>query len=301
MYDIRNTENILKYKNNEIKDINKNITNTINNFKNEKNKIINIYTNELKNLKEFLYDDLKFFKYFLENEHNIYVKYLKHKLKNKEIELPTFLYLISVNKYYQKNRIKYKQENIKQQIKRKKEELNNKIKELNNKLNWELYYLRNEKSYIKFDKVWNEKKLKKLFDKLNNLNTTKKNYLQYFNTKISILYKFLKEKQQQYNKLVLQKKLQQQKIQQQKQQYSNIIIEYKEIKNYLYNNKIIKIIEKYNITEEELKQQYKEFLKDKKVFSKIVFTNYLESYGKRKLRKLQQNININNNNYIILN
>ena len=300
LWDIKDTKQILKYKNKEINDINKNITNTINNFKNEKNTLINIYTEELKNLKNYLYDDLFYFKEYIKWENNIYIKFLKHRLKNKEIDLPTFLYLISVNKYYQKNRIKYKQEEIKNKIKSKNEELKNKINSLNEKLKNELNYLKNKKSYVKFSKTWDENKLKDLLNKLNSLNTKKKFTIENFHKKINLLYTYLRIKQKDYKKLLLRKKLTRNKINQEKEKIEKINKEL-EIENKL-NTEIKKypeiknLINEKKINKDELIKNYKEFMKDKNMFPELKFINYIKAYIKNRDWKFQQKIKIKNIN-----
>ena len=292
IFDIQDTKQSLKYKNESLKQINDEFKNTFETFKNEKDNVYKLLQEELKSLKNTLNNDLKYFKNVLGWEHNIYVKFLKQQLKNKQIDLPTFLYLVSVNKYYIKNRIKYKQNEIKLKIKQKQEQIQNKLKELQNKLKFKLKDIEYKKDWELFKKSFDEKKLKKLFEKLNELNKTKKDILEKYFLRIDLLYKYLYIRQQKFKELLQQKQLKQLQIQHKKQHLNNINKEYKETKNYKYSNEIINIIIEYGLTEDEVKQRYQQFLKDKKLFPEIKFNNYLRAYGKQKIlnntTKIQQ-------------
>jgi len=293
LFDIQDTKQILKQKNESLKEINNEFKNTFESFNKEKDNVYNLLYDELKGLKNVLNDEYRYFKDFLNFEHNIYVKFLKHQLKHKKIDLPTFLYLVSCNKYYIKNRQQYKREEIQQKIKNKQEYIQKRLKELQNKLKYKLKNLENRKDWIEFFKKFDEKKLQKLLEKLEELNKTKKDIIEKYFSKIDIIYKYLYVRQQKFKELLKQKQLKKLQIQQKKQKLNKVNREYRETKNYQYSDEIIEIIEKYNITEIELKKQYEEFLEDKKRFPEINFIRYLESYGKNKIIKIKRK-NINN-------
>ena len=222
LFDIQDTKQILKNKNESLKRINDEFKNVFESFNKEKNNIYNMLYTELHSLKNVLNDELKYFKYVLNNEHNIYVKTLKYQLKNNEIDLPTFLYLVASNKYYIKKRQQIKSNEIKQIIKNKQNEITKKLQQLQNKLKYKLKDLENKKSWIKFCKNFDEKKLQTLLNKLKKLNKNKKNIVENYFLKMDLLYEYLHERQQIYFKLQQQKQLKKLQIQQKKQQLNNV-------------------------------------------------------------------------------
>jgi len=300
--DIQDTKQILKYKNESLKEINNEFKKTFESFKYEKDNVYNTLKNELQGLKNTLNNEYKYFKEFLKFEHNIYVKFLKQQLKNKEIDLPTFLYLAGVNKYYMKQRQQYKKEEIQQKIKDKQEYIQKKLQELQNKLKYKLQYLENRKDWIEFFKKFDEKKIQKLYDKLNEINGKYKNTIDRYLNRIDIIYRYLHTRQKRFFELLEMKREKQREIQKEKIKYYYTQQQYKEIKSYLYSNEIIEIMEKYGITEEELKTEYEKFLQDKKKYPDIIFTNYLKGYGKQKIIKMKNTgIGQNQETYIKLN
>ena len=283
LFDIKDTKQILKQKNESLRRINNEFKNVFESFNKEKNNIYNLLYGELQALKSVLNDELKYFKYILNNEHNIYVKTLKYQLKNKIIDLPTFLYLVASNKYYIKKRQQIKSNEIKQIIKNKQNEITKKLQQLQYKLKYKLKDLENKKSFIKFCKSFDEKKLQNLLNKLKELNKNKKNIIENYFLKISLLYEYLYERQQKYFKLQQQKQLKQQQINNKKQKLNNVNKEQDELQKLIHNN---------NITEVELTQVYNNFLKDKVMFPHLKFEDYLKAYIKQKQLK-QQNKNKN--------
>jgi len=281
LFDIKDTKQILKSKNQSLKHINNEFKNVFESFNKEKNNIYKMLYTELQSLKNVLNDELKYFKYVLKNEHNIYVKTLKHQLKNKEIDLPTFLYLVASNKYYIKQRQQYKKNDIQQRIKNKQNEITKKLQQLQTQLKYKLKDLENKKSFIKFCKSFDEKKLQNLLNKLKELNKNKKNIVENYFLKIELLYEYLYERQQKYFKLQQQKQLKQQQINNKKQQLNNVNKE---------QNELQKLIKQNNITGGELEKVYNNFLKDKVMFPHLNFNDYLKAYIKQKQLKTNKNI-----------
>ena len=289
LFDIKDTKKILKFRNENLKILNDEFKNTINFFKNEKDYIKKIMKNELKELQKKLNDEIKYFREVLKNEHNIYVKFLKYKLKNKKLDLGHFLYLVASNRYYIKNRIAYKNEEAKQKIKQKNDEIQNKLKELQNRLEFKLMYIKNNVKLENFKKEFDFKNLENFLEKLNKLNIKKKNTTEIYFKRINLMYTYLKIRQERFKEKLQQKKELKQKIQEKKENINNITNKYKETKNYMQDSELWTIIEKYKITEQEIIKEYNNFLKDKKIFKDIKdFKKYLETYANAK----QKNTNI---------
>ena len=287
--DIKDTKEILKLKKDDLQTLNKFFNNTLGTLQNQKNNVIKLYTNEIKNLQLNMQNELFYFKNYLQNEKNIYVYFLKQQLKNGEIDLPTFLFLVSSNTYYQKQRILYKKEYWKQLIKSKRQQLKNKIKNINTLIKREIENYKLKKHYKELSIEYDNKKIKNLINKLNNLNNEKNNTINNFNNRIELIKEYLQQKQQILNKLLQQQKQKQLEIQKEKLKLNNI-------NNKINNNYIHDLEKKYNykLNPIEIEQVKKEFEKDKKQFPELKFKNYLEAHIKQQIKKQKEQQTINN-------
>ena len=270
--DIKSTANILKTRHNELKNINYNFKLLNKEMKNANNIAFYKLNQELKDYQDYLNDDLKYFTQVLKFEHNIYIKYLKQQLKNKKIDLPKFLYLIAVNKYYINNRKKAKEQEIKFKIKQKSEEIQKQLSSIYHIYLQKFLKLKDKKEYIEFINKFDENKLHTLQNKLNQIKQDKNNLNAYYNLRIKTILQYIAERQQKYKELNYK---QQQKAEQ--------ITHYKSNINNYKNKEELK--NTFGLSKNEfnkVKQQYK---KDKKIHSDINFNNYVKAYLRNKQRK----------------
>lgn len=270
--DIKSTASILKTRYNELKNINYNFKLLTKEMKNANNIAFNKLNQELKDYKNYLNNDLYFFTQVLKFEHNIYVKYLKQQLKSKKIDLPRFLYLISVNKYYINNRKKAKKEEIKFKIKQKREEIQKQLSNIYHIYLQKFLKLKDKKNYIEFIKKFDENKLHTLQNKLNQIKQDKNNLNAYYNMRIKTILSYIAKRQQKFKELNYK---QQQKIVQITHHKSNI--------NNYKNKEELK--NTFGLSTSEFNKVKQQYQKDKKQHSDINFNNYVKAYLRNKQRK----------------
>ncbi len=261
--DIKSTASILKTRHNELKNINVSFKILNKEMQNANNIAFKKLNNELRDYNVFLNNDLMYFTHVLKFEHNIYVKYLKQQLKSKKIDLPRFLYLISVNKYYINNRKKAKEEEVKFKIKQKKEEIQKELSSIYHKYIEKFQKLKNKKEYIEFLNKYDEHKLHTLQNKLNNIKKAKNNINSYYKLRIKTILEYIKKRQLKYNELQQKKQAKYKKV--------------KEIKSNI-SKKQHKLQHTYSYEETNKAQQY----------NNNNFNNYAKTYKSNKQKKQQK-------------